>query len=117
MPWTDDQQARFLTQFYHDVIEPAATRLREQEAELLTTGSDANQQSYLSRRARPSMNPEDMVLDLESIDSVKDAFSMITDGPDGEVLNEVYRRIIDLADRFEEVEDAEDVSPYIYVMF
>jgi len=63
------------------------------------------------------MKPEDMELDLEDIVWVKDTLAEITAGPDREILAEVYHKIIDLADRFDEVEDAEDVSPYIYVMF
>lgn len=117
MPWTDEQQAMFLTQFYHDVIEPAGRRLAEHGAEMLTTGPNSNESSYFSGREEPSVKPEDMELDLENIDWIRDAVSKITCGPQGEILADVYLRIIDLADRFEDVEDTEDVSPYIYVMF
>ena len=117
MQWTDEQQAEFLTQFYQDVIEPAARRLAEGGAEMLTIGTDSNQESYFSRREDSSMKPGDLELDLENIDWVREAISDITHGPEGEILADVYRKILDLADRFEEVEGAEDVSPYIYVMF
>ena len=117
MLWTDDQQAEFLAQFHRDVIEPAASRLREQDAEMLSVGSEVNERSYFSRRVHPDMKPEDLVLDLENIDWVKEAFGDITDGPEGKILADLYSQIVDLADRFEEMEDAEDVSPYIYVMF
>jgi hypothetical protein len=63
------------------------------------------------------MKPEELELDLEDIDWVKNALAQIADGPESEILADVYGRIIDLAGRFEEIDDAEDVSPYIYVMF
>jgi hypothetical protein len=117
MPWTDDQQAEFLAKFHRDVIEPAASRLREQDVETLSVTPDDKERSYFSRRVHPDMKPEDLELDLENIDWVKEAFGEITDGPEGDILSDLYNQIVDLADRFEEMEDAEDVSPYIYVMF
>jgi hypothetical protein len=117
MQWTDQQQVEFLTQFYKEIIAPAADRLRQQDVEILTTKPDPDEASYFSQRKHPSMTPEELELNLEDIDWVKNAITQITDGPESEILADVYGRIIDLADRFEEVEDAEDVSPYIYVMF
>ena len=63
------------------------------------------------------MKPEELELDLEDIDWVKNALTQIADGPEAEILADVYGRIIDLAARSEEIDDAGDDSPYIYVMF
>ncbi|MCD5399327.1 MAG: hypothetical protein LR120_06245 [Dehalococcoidia bacterium] len=117
MQWTDQQQVEFLTRFYNEIIAAAADRLKQQHVEILTTEADPNELSYFSQREQSSMKPEELELDLEDIDWVKNALTQITDGPEAEVLADVYGRIIDLAARFEEIDDAEDVSPYIYVMF
>ena len=117
MQWTDQQQVEFLTQFYNEIIAPAADRLKQQNAEILNTNPDPNELSYFSQREHSSMKPDELELDLEDIDWVKNAITQITDGPEAAILADIYRQIIDLADRFEEVDDADDVSPYIYVMF
>lgn len=117
MQWTDQQQVEFLTRFYNEIIAAAADRLKQQDVEILTTKPDPNELSYFSQREQSSMKPAELELDLEDIDWVKNALAQIADGPESEILADVYGRIIDLAARFEEIDDAEDVSPYIYVMF
>jgi hypothetical protein len=117
MQWTDQQQVEFLTQFYNEIIAPAADRLKQHDVEILTTKPDPDEPSYFSQRKHSSMKPEELELNLEDIDWVKNAITQITGGPEAEILADVYVRIIALADRFEEVDDADDVSPYIYVMF
>ena len=64
------------------------------------------------------MDAADFELDLDDLEEVKRKLCDLWQGsPQTELLSELLDNILKLSPRFEDSEELEDVSPYIYVMF
>jgi hypothetical protein len=82
---------KFLTNFFDNRIAPVARALKKQDFQLLDDGREVNNsESYFVRRPQTIMDAADF---------------------------ELLGNILKLAPRFENSEELDDVSPFIYVMF
>ena len=85
--------------------------------QLLAADLDGERESYHIRRERTSMEPADFELNLEDMDEVRRWLSDRWQGPGSEALAHLLEKILQLAPHFDSVEEVEDVSPDMYVMF
>ena len=108
---------RLLDSIYKEEFLRTARELSEQSVQLLADRPDPELQSYFIERERKEIQSEDFMLDLDDLKQVKQQLSKLSDGSEAEPLSRLFDKILALADHFESVDEVEDVSEYIYVMF
>ena len=116
MSSTDPKEDDFLASFFNKEFLEAARLLSEAGVEPLV-GTDPDCESYYIQRQKTSMNPSDFEIDLEDLEEVKQRLGELWRGRESAILADLSQKILELTPRFATVEEVEDVSPYIYVMF
>lgn len=114
---TDAERDEVLVAFFEREFGRAAQLLSEQGVQLLVPGPDGECASYYVERRKRAMEPADFELNLGNLDEVQRSLRKLWKGPESFILADLSEKILALAPRYNTVEEIEDVSPFIYVMF
>ncbi len=115
----DARRDRSASDFFNEVLVPVALGGRESGREFFALRPDAETESYYVEPTKRAMKPEDF--ELRAADSVEDFISelaalWVSEGRDE--LASMAPRLLALASEVrEDEEQADDVSPFMYVMF
>ena len=114
---TKTRPEKSLAKLFDKEFARASRELSERGVELLSAGPDPSRDSYYVRRQKTTLEPADFEMDLQDWDEVARRLTdQWTDGT-ADVGAKLSIKIIEMAPQFESVEQTEDVSPNIYVMF
>lgn len=113
----DSDRDSVLVSFFEREFGQAARLLAKQDIELLAPGPDGECVTYYVERQGRALEPADFELNLEDLQEVKRTLRGLWKGPESFILADVSDKILALAPRYASVEEVEDVSPFIYVMF
>jgi hypothetical protein len=117
MSSTDTDLDNVLVAFFEQEFVTAAQRLAERSVRLLESAPNNGCATYYTPRQKRTMEPADFEWDLGNVEEVKQALRELWNGSEADVLSDLSDRILALAPRYASVEEVEEVSPFIYVMF
>jgi hypothetical protein len=106
-----------LDEFFKVEFGGAAAALSRRGITLLRPGPDGNATTYYVLRRKTVMSRADFQLDLEDPSAVTDFLGRLWAGDESVILTQLARKVLALAPHYVSVEETEDVSPFIYVMF
>ncbi|MBM3301162.1 MAG: hypothetical protein FJY85_14550 [Deltaproteobacteria bacterium] len=106
-----------LLSFFQSELSETARSLREQGAQLLVPGPDSESTTYYIRRSKTRMEPADFELKLTDLAEVRQRLRGLWKGAEETTLGNLTDKILALAPHFDSIEDTEEVSPFVYVMF
>jgi hypothetical protein len=111
------EDARFLDAFFEGEFGRAAAALARRGVGLLDAGPDATLPTYYVPRRTRAIARADFELNLEDPAAVRESLARLWAGPESATLVDLAEKILALAPRYASVDETEDVSPFIYVMF
>lgn len=115
----DAAKDRCASDFFREVLAPAALRERESGREFFALRPDASAESYYVEPTKREMKPEDFELRAgESVEEFVRELAALWSSEGREELASMAPRLAALAAEVrEDEEQTDDVSPFMYVMF
>jgi len=115
----DEVKDRTASDFFTEVLVPAALRARESGREFFALRPDEAAESYFVEPTKREMRPEDFELRAgESVEDFVRELSALWSSEGREELSAMAPRLATLAAEVrEDEEQPDDVSPFMYVMF
>ena len=115
----EQEKDRMASDFFTEVLVPAALREREAGREFFALRPDEAAESYFVEPTKREMRPEDFELRAgESVEDFVRELSALWSSEGREELSAMAPRLATLAAEVrEDEEQPDDVSPFMYVMF
>lgn len=118
MSLTDAEKDELLISFFQEEFKRAAELLSKEGVKLLVTEPDPNCETYYIQRQKTTIEQADFEIDLDNMEQLKQALEQLCKTPEERlILVDLFEKILNLAPLYESVEQTEEVSPFIYVMF